>query len=586
MQGKMDKVESDPKNTLRILIATDCHLGYKEKDPERGEDSLNTFEEILQHAQRQEVDMVLLGGDLFHENKPSRKILHGCMALIRKYCMGERPVHIEFLSDQAVNFAASPFPVVNYKDPNLKVQIPVFTIHGNHDDPAGLGNLSALNILSVSGLVNYFGKSETLESVEISPLLMKKGRTKLALYGLGSIRDERLHRMFVEKKIKLKPEKDQDSWFNIFVIHQNRAGNRGETNYIPEEFLPDFLNLVVWGHEHDCKIKPVKNVRKGFYITQPGSSVRTSLAHGEAIKKHVTLLGVKGKKHIFREIPLETVRPFCIEDVVLSGDGKFMQMIKANPNDPKISEYVEDYCEAKVDSLIAQADAEHSGNAKQPKLPLIRLRVDCSGEFDIDTFSPHRFGQKFVDRVANPKDIILFQRNKAQTKGKESTGEMANSFRPEDLVLKYLAEEKNKLSLLSGKDLVDAVQEFVDKEEKDAIRTVVNHQLEGAQQREMRKRQAGGDSIDEPVHKPKRKKSSKEPEKRKGQKVFLKKEQSQTCGETAILISDEEMDSAGDSDSEAGTASTSSRVGERERGRVKAEGQEDGNQNDCIIILD
>ena len=30
------------------------------------------------------------------------------------------------------------FPVVNYEDPNYNVSIPVFSIHGNHDDPAGV----------------------------------------------------------------------------------------------------------------------------------------------------------------------------------------------------------------------------------------------------------------------------------------------------------------------------------------------------------------------------------------------------------------------------------------------------------------
>jgi double-strand break repair protein MRE11 len=34
----------------------------------------------------------------------------------------------------------------------------VFTIHGNHDDPAGQDNLSAVDLLSSCGLVNYFGK--------------------------------------------------------------------------------------------------------------------------------------------------------------------------------------------------------------------------------------------------------------------------------------------------------------------------------------------------------------------------------------------------------------------------------------------
>lgn len=31
------------------------------------------------------------------------------------------------------------FPAVNYEDPNLNVGIPVFSIHGNHDDPQGTG---------------------------------------------------------------------------------------------------------------------------------------------------------------------------------------------------------------------------------------------------------------------------------------------------------------------------------------------------------------------------------------------------------------------------------------------------------------
>ncbi len=35
----------------------------------------------------------------------------------------------------------------------------MFTIHGNHDDPAGVDNLSAVDFLSSAGLVNYFGKT-------------------------------------------------------------------------------------------------------------------------------------------------------------------------------------------------------------------------------------------------------------------------------------------------------------------------------------------------------------------------------------------------------------------------------------------
>lgn len=60
----------------------------------------------------------------------------------------------------------------------------------------------------------------------------------------------------------------------------------GPTNYIPEQFLDDFLDLVVWGHEHECLIAPTRNEQQLFYVTQPGSSVATSLSPGEATKKY------------------------------------------------------------------------------------------------------------------------------------------------------------------------------------------------------------------------------------------------------------------------------------------------------------
>ena len=103
-------------------------------------------------------------------------------------------MQVEFLSDPSVNFGHTAFPTVNFTDPNFNISMPVFSIHGNHDDPAGQGNYCVLDMLHAIGLVNYFGKCLSLDAIELSPLLMEKGNTRLALYGLGSLRDERLHR--------------------------------------------------------------------------------------------------------------------------------------------------------------------------------------------------------------------------------------------------------------------------------------------------------------------------------------------------------------------------------------------------------
>lgn len=81
--------------------------------------------------------------------------------------------------------------------------IPVFSIHGNHDDPTGEEQMSALNLLASTGLVNYFGRQSDLESIELNPLLLKKGESRLAIYGLSYVKDEKLSRLFLEKKVSI-----------------------------------------------------------------------------------------------------------------------------------------------------------------------------------------------------------------------------------------------------------------------------------------------------------------------------------------------------------------------------------------------
>lgn len=69
-------IEDPDQDTIRIMLSTDNHLGYAENDTVRGNDSFAALEEVLYLAKFYCCDLVLLAGDLFHDNRPTRRTLY------------------------------------------------------------------------------------------------------------------------------------------------------------------------------------------------------------------------------------------------------------------------------------------------------------------------------------------------------------------------------------------------------------------------------------------------------------------------------------------------------------------------------
>jgi double-strand break repair protein MRE11 len=71
----MTQTQNEESSLFRIMIATDNHLGFLENDQIRGDDSFVSFEEILKVSKSENVDFLLLGGDLFHHHNPTKKTM-------------------------------------------------------------------------------------------------------------------------------------------------------------------------------------------------------------------------------------------------------------------------------------------------------------------------------------------------------------------------------------------------------------------------------------------------------------------------------------------------------------------------------
>ena len=477
---------------LRVLISTDNHLGYLEKDNIRSNDSYAAFEEILIQGKQQKVDFILLGGDLFHENKPSRSTLYHTFKLCHQYCLGNNPIYMEILNDED-ELVYTLNKQMNFESSTHAIDLPIFAIHGNHDDPTRDchdQNLAALDLFSISNFINYFGKCNEVDNIEINPILLKKNDTYVALYGLGAIRDERLNRMWNQKKVKfIRPTEEQgkDNFFNIFILHQNRDYGRGMKNCIHESMIPEWMDVVIWGNEHECQPRLNESLVGTFRIYQPGSSIATSLVEGESVlmPKHMGLLEIRGKQFRLNATRFQQNRIFMYNEISL---GKIDGL---RVNDPKVEEKIHGVLTKKVEDMIREGQQMRQGlnsinqsfiySLRSPEQILVRLKVDHAG---FATINQNRFGANFVGKVANPSEILLFTKKKKEyarsVEGKlESEGframvddndeEEINKIRIDDLVFDALRNSKKPLNILVEVGLTQALNDFILKKDSAAI---------------------------------------------------------------------------------------------------------------------
>lgn len=101
--------------------------------------------------------------------------------------------------------------------------------------------------------------------------------------------------------------------------------------------IPEWMDIVIWGHEHECQITQTVSLTGAFHNVQPGSSVATSLTEGESRRKQIGILEIKGRQFRILPITLTNVRGFEVGKVNL-GDVARDQGGPLDVDDPKVEE--------------------------------------------------------------------------------------------------------------------------------------------------------------------------------------------------------------------------------------------------------
>jgi len=153
------------------------------------------------------------------------------------------------------------------------------------------------------------------------------------------------------------------------------------------------MDVVVWGHEHECLIDFCESVVGTFRITQPGSSVATSLVAGEAVRKRVGIMDIKGKQYRLHPVPLTQVRGFVTSEFSLKEHKSDL-----DPEDHQVDKKISNILNEEVGILVMQA----RDRVRQLQLDAVAAGNDAGSEN-----SPIKYKLEKPDEVL-VRAVVLF----------------------------------------------------------------------------------------------------------------------------------------------------------------------------------
>ncbi|EAY09694.1 Ser/Thr protein phosphatase, putative [Trichomonas vaginalis G3] len=444
------------QDTFKIAIFTDTHIGYDEQDAITEKDSFRAFKECVQNAHIQNADIILHAGDFFNERNPSRYAVIKTMKILDEFVIGQgNPPEILY----SEGLSSDP----NWLNPNINIKIPFFCMHGNHDAPNGLGSTSPIQLLSVSKYLNFFKPVDIKETIELQPIVLKRGTIRVVVYGLGYIFEEKFKEVVMGKKLKLiAPEEGEfERTYTILMIHQNMSSYDHDigvmatrlSDAIWSETNPHNVDLVIWGHEHENLIQRKKY--GNIYVTQPGSTVYTQFRKKNAMQRSMAILTISQNPDFdkFEEIKLESPRTFIYDKIEIDNKGLGFENDKLN------------YIKEQIDDKLLEFMDKDGKTIPKRQRPI--MRIDVESTLSPSSLNLRGLVDEYKELVANPTKMFRYVVKKANSGTKQSEkAEKQTSYisEQEHIKIEDILSQKispSDLNFISFDSLKDSLMEYI-----------------------------------------------------------------------------------------------------------------------------
>jgi len=374
---------------MKLAFISDIHLGFA-YGTEREQESFDNFKQAFELALKDNPDLILLGGDIFHDRIPRQEILGKAIELFTELNSKLKKVILIKKVDREKNVTEK------------KELIPaVIGIWGTHER-RHMNSTNPVQLLEKAGLMHVLHAESALVEV---------GYEKVGIHGLSGVPEDYSR----DALLAWKPEPFENS-HNIMLLHQNLKAliPVDSGNWIQFSDLPEKFDLFLFGHFH-WKFED-EHPKSKAPILIPGSLVVTQLNQREASAekgfflidlphekdlKTITFKPINTRKAHYILLEVRDRRPAEIQFNIVEAIKKALQvktelkpMIKVklkgtlaqgfNPGDVNLSQIYRDFSPLVIldidKSDLSSADAVQKTNLlqdlKEKKISVDQLGLD------------------------------------------------------------------------------------------------------------------------------------------------------------------------------------------------------------------